>query len=119
MATITYKDIKGDKVYEVTFHGVDFEHKVPVEIEDELKHATLIRQAMSNPWFEVTGQKGEPVAAFENGEQAAVEGKARHVPKSLTEPTDQAQYLSGYDRRRRAIEEAREARKALAEAERN
>jgi hypothetical protein len=90
---ITYYD-REKAAPRVVFHGVEFEHKDPVEV-DELKHATLIRLADANPFFEVT-EKGdsEPNKAYGRGAQAAASGMQRSVPQGYRGKPDGQHWLA-------------------------
>jgi hypothetical protein len=113
MTKITYYD-REKAAPRVVFHGVDFEHKEAVTV-DAVRHATLIRLAEANPFFEVT-EKGEsePNKAYGRGVEAAASGKDRTVPPAYHGKPDAHHWRAGFDDKRREIDEL-EARKKAAE----
>jgi hypothetical protein len=113
---ITYYDREKAAPY-VAFHGIDFEHKEPVEV-DELRHATLIRMAEANPFFEVT-EKGdsEPNKAYGRGADAAAAGRDRNVPHAYRGKPDATHWLAGFNDKTKQLAEIEASRKAAAEAD--
>jgi hypothetical protein len=111
MTKITYYD-REKAAPRVVFHGVEFEHKDPVEV-DEIKQARLIRLADANPFFEVT-EKGdsEPNKAYGRGVDAAGAGKERSVPPAYRGKADANHWLAGFDDKARELEEIEAAKKA-------
>lgn len=53
MVKVTYTDHERAAPY-VKFHGVEFSHLVPVEIDEE-QHAALLEDCRRHPWFAVEG----------------------------------------------------------------
>ena len=110
MAKVTYYD-REKAAPRVVFQGVEFEHKEPVEL-DEIEHATLIRLAEANPFFEVAARaSGAPSRAYGKGADAAAARKERNVPVAYRGKPDAAQWLAGFDHKTEelAAEASREA----------
>ena len=110
MAKVTYYD-REKAAPRVVFQGVEFEHKDPVEL-NKIEHATLIRLAEANPFFEVTGKgESEPNRPYGKGADAAAAGKERNVPVAYRGKPDAAQWLAGFDHKTEelAAEASREA----------
>jgi hypothetical protein len=102
LAKITYYD-REKAAPRVVFHGVEFEHREPVEV-DELEQATLIRLAEGNPFFEVTEQgDSEPAKAYASGAEAGAAGKERSAPTALDGKPDATHWLAGYDAKMREL----------------
>ncbi len=116
MTKITYYDHE-KAAPRVVFHGVDFEHKEPVEVDD-IKQATLIRLAEANRFFEVT-EKGdsEPNKAYGRGAEAAVAGRDRNVPQSFRGKPDGIHWLAGFDDKARELAAGEASREATARAD--
>ena len=115
MAKITYYD-REKAAPRVVFHGVAFEHKEPVEV-DELKQAPLVRLAERNPFFEVAGKGDrEPSRAYGRGADAAASGKERSIPVAYRGKPDGAQWLAGFDDRARELAEEEAAGQAATDA---
>jgi hypothetical protein len=89
MAKVTYLDHE-KACPETTFHGIEFEHKVPVELDDNL-HADTLDILEQNRWFKVE-ERGkrpadplmtDPAKARAAGAQACKDGQPLSIPARL------------------------------------
>lgn len=85
MAKITYRNIhKHDGAWTTTFHGVDFEHNVPVDVHDD-EHHGLIAMAKTNPWFKVEDEaQAEAAGDAGSGEATGAAPASKPDPAAKT-----------------------------------
>jgi hypothetical protein len=114
MPKITYFD-REKAAPSTTFHGVEFDHKVPVDL-DEVKHLNeaqkraLIEMADANRFFEVehdapvaaadthpAGGQEPTVSPYDEGWDASAAGAKRVVPRRYRDKPEAERWTTGFD----------------------
>lgn len=110
MTKIIYHD-RNDDAPKVNTHGLDFRDGREVAVDD-IRHASLIKMAKANHFFEVVeehgpeeaetasgsgGQAADPDAPYERGQFAAAAGQDRVPPPDLKKKGDVTAWYAGFD----------------------
>ena len=120
MAKVTYVDHE-KSCPETTFHGIEFEHKVPVELDDNL-HADALDILEHNRFFRVEDRgkrptdplMTDPAKARAAGMQAYKDGKQLSIPARLRYHPSGEIWAAGYRQAKASADLALDALNATA-----